>query len=143
MTASSGRHIPNWIEVAACSQPDKLALAFAGALWTFCDLRTSVISAAAALSSARVGSTGRIGILSANRPGVVFTVHAATGMAVPFVPLNWRQPADELAWQMQDAEITTLVVDEERVTLAKAACADLPMTIVAISELEHLSAPGE
>ena len=40
-------------------------------------------------------------------------------MSVPFVPLNWRQTADELAWQLRDASITVLVVDEERAAVAK------------------------
>ena len=138
MTASPGRQIPNWLDVAARSHPDKLALAFAGQRWTFADLRESVVAAAAVLSTARAGSPGRIGILSANRPGVVFAVHAATRMTVPFVPLNWRQTADEIAWQLRDAGITVLVVDEERAAVAKTACADLPVTIVPIAELERL-----
>jgi O-succinylbenzoic acid--CoA ligase len=143
MTTSSGRQIPNWLEVAARAQPDKLALAFPRQRWTFADLRESVVAAATVLSSARAESAGRIGILSANRPGVVFTVHAATSMTVPFVPLNWRQSADELAWQLRDAGITVLVVDEDRAALAKFACADLPVKIVPIAELERSVASGE
>jgi o-succinylbenzoate---CoA ligase len=143
MTASPGRQIPNWLEVAARSHPDRLALAFASQRWTFGDLRESVVAVAAALSTAQAESPGRIGILSANRPGVVFTVHAATGMTVPFISLNWRQSADEIAWQLRDAAITVLVVDEERAAVAKTACADLPVTIVPITELERAEAPGE
>jgi O-succinylbenzoic acid--CoA ligase len=143
MTASSGRQIPNWLEVAARSRPDKLALAFASRRWTYADLRGSVIAVAAVLSTAGADGPGRIGILSANRPGVVFTVHAATGLNVPFVPLNWRQSADELAWQLRDAGITVLVVDEERAAVAKTACVDLPVTIVPIAELESTVAPGD
>ena len=93
------------------------------------------------VDTARAESAGRIGILSANRPGVVFAVHAATRMSVPVVPLNWRQTAPEIAWQLRDAGITVLVVDEERATVAKAACAELPVTIVPIAELERLPPP--
>ena len=95
------------------------------------------------LSDARAEGTGRIGILSANRRGVVFAVHAATRMAVPFVPLNWRQTASELAWQLRDAGITVLIVDEERATVAKAACDDVPVTVVPIAELERSHPPVE
>jgi len=143
MTTSSVHQIPNWLEVAARSHPDKLALAFAGQRWTFADLEQSVAAAGELLSTTRAASAGRIGILSANRPGVVFTVHAATRMAVPFVPLNWRQTAGEIAWQLQDAGITVLVVDEERATVAKTACADLPVAIVPIAELERWGLPSE
>src|SRR5829696_1223481 len=143
MTASSVHQIPNWLEVAARSHPDKLALAFAGHRWTFSHLQESAVAAAELLSAASAANAGRIGILSGNRPGVVFTVHAATRMAVPFVPLNWRQTADELAWQLRDAGISVLVVDEERATVAKSACADWPVAIVPIAELERSTAPNE
>jgi O-succinylbenzoic acid--CoA ligase len=142
MTPSSAHQIPNWLEVAARSHPDKPALTFAGQGWTYADLRASVEATAAVLSGARASSAGRIGILSANRPGVVFTVHAATRMAVPIVPLNWRQTAEELAWQLRDAGISLLVVDEERATVAKLAGAGLPLEIVPIAELERLAEPG-
>jgi O-succinylbenzoic acid--CoA ligase len=142
MTASSGGQIPNWLEVAARSHPEKLALAFAEQRWTFADLRESVAAAAAVLATARGEGAGRIGILSANRPGVVFTVHAATRMSVPFVPLNWRQKSDELAWQLRHAGITVLVVDEERGAVVKTACPDLPLTIVPIAALERPATSG-
>jgi O-succinylbenzoic acid--CoA ligase len=143
MVASPGTQIFNWLEAAARSHPEKLALAFAGQRWTFSDLRASVAAAAKVLSTARAESSGRIGILSANRPGIVFTIHAATRMSVPFVPLNWRQTADELAWQLRDAGIAVLVVDEERAPVAKTACASLPVTIVPMSALESAAAPGD
>jgi O-succinylbenzoic acid--CoA ligase len=141
MTTSASAQIPDWLDVAARSRPDKAALSFSGHHWTFAELRRSVAAAAAVLIDARAANVGRIGILSANRPGMVFAFHAATRMAVPFVPLNWRQTAPEIAWQLQDAGITVLAVDEERAALAKAACAELTVTIVPIAELERLPPP--
>jgi O-succinylbenzoic acid--CoA ligase len=129
--------IPNWLEVAARSHPEKVALSFDGCHWTFADLRGSVATAAAVLIEARAESGGRIGILSVNRPGVVFTAHAATRMSAPVVPINWRQTAPEIAWQLRAAGITVLAVDEERAAVARAACATLPVTIVPIAELER------
>jgi O-succinylbenzoic acid--CoA ligase len=142
MADCPGRQIPDCLDVAARSHPDRLALSFAGRRWTFAELRGSVVATAAALSPAHAGSPGRIGILSANRPGVVFAVHAATRMSVPFVPLNWRQTAGEIAWQLRDAGITVLVVDEERATVAMSACAGLPVTIMPIAELDRSSLQG-
>ena len=141
MSASATRQIPNWLDVAARSHPDELALSFGVQQWTYAELRGDVAAAAAMLSNAQAGSVGRIGILSANRPGVVFAAHAATRMTVPFVPLNWRQTEGEIAWQLRDAGITVLIVDEERATVARVACANLPVTIVQIAELECLPAP--
>jgi O-succinylbenzoic acid--CoA ligase len=59
-------------------------------------------------------------------------------MSVPVVLLNWRQTAPEIAWQLSDAGITVLAVDEERATVAKAASAELPVMFVPIAELERL-----
>jgi O-succinylbenzoic acid--CoA ligase len=140
-TSSPERQIPDWVDVAARSHPDKVALSFAGQHWTFADLRRSVAAAAAVLSNARAETTGRIGILSANRPGVAFAVHAATRLSAPVVLLNWRQTGREISWQLSDAGITVLAVDEERATVAKAASAELPVTIVPIAELERLPPP--
>jgi O-succinylbenzoic acid--CoA ligase len=139
--------IPNWLEVAAWLHPEKVALSFDGCHWTFSDLQGSVATAAAVLIEARADSGGRIGILSVNRPGVVFTAHAATRMSAPVVPINWRQTAPEIAWQLRDAGITVLAVDEERAAVARAACATLPVTMVPIAELErptpHDSGPNQ
>jgi o-succinylbenzoate---CoA ligase len=141
MIASAQAQIPNWLDVAAGSHPGKVALSFGEHHWTFADLQGSVAAVAAVLDTTRAESAGRIGILSANRPGVVFAVHAATRISVPVVPLNWRQTAPEIAWQLRDAGITVLAVDEERATVAKAASAELPVTIVSIAELERLTPP--
>lgn len=142
MTASSGRQIPDWLDVAARSYPDKHALSFAGQHWTFAHLRGSVEATAAVLSDARSEGAGRIGILSANRPGVVFAIHAAARISVPFVPLNWRQTPDEIAWQLRDAGITVLAVDEGRAAVAETASAGLPVALVPIAKLECLPTPS-
>jgi O-succinylbenzoic acid--CoA ligase len=139
----AGLQIPNWLDVAARSHPDKLALSFVERQWTFAELQGSVAAAAEVLAASRGESAGRIGILAANRPGVVFAVHAAARLSVPFVPLNWRQTEGEIAWQLRDAGITVLVVDEERIALAEIACTSLPIAVVPIAELERTPPPSD
>jgi o-succinylbenzoate---CoA ligase len=139
MTTTAGLQLPNWLDAAARSHPQKLALAFADNHWTYVDLRRSACAAAVILAAARSEDSGRIGILSANRPGFVFAVHAATRIAAPIVPLNWRQTSEEIAWQLRDSAVTVLVVDEERVDVASSACTGLPITIVAMKDLERAS----
>jgi O-succinylbenzoic acid--CoA ligase len=132
--------LPDWLDVAARSNPDRLALSFGGERWTYAALRQAVDSSAAVIAHRRRGRAGRVGILAANRAGYVFAVHAARWLGVPFVPLNWRQTADELAGQMRDAEMGLLFADEERMALATAASAEFPVAVVAIEELEHAPA---
>ena len=116
-------------------------MSFGGPQWTFANLHGSIAAAAVVLANAQAKNVGRIGILSANRPGVVFAVHATTCISVPVVPLNWRQTEDEVAWQLRDAGITVLIVDEDRAAVAEAASTELPVAIVPITELERLPAP--
>ncbi len=137
MTTNPGLELPDWLDAAARSHPRKLALSFANSRWTFADLRRSVCATAEFLTCARGEHRGRIGILSANRPGFVFTVHAATRIAAPIVPLNWRQSSDEMAWQLRDSAVSVLVVDEERMDMADIASTGLPITIVAMKDFER------
>ena len=143
MTATAGLQLPDWLDAAARSHPKKLALSFTDNQWTYTDLRRSACGAAAILGDVWVDKAGRIGILSANRPGFVFAVHAAARMAAPIVPLNCRQTSEEIAWQLRDSTVKVLVVDEERADLAASACSGLPITIVAMKDLEHApESPG-
>ena len=141
MSGTVGLQLPNWLDAAARSQPKKLALSFTDHHWTYADLRRSACAAATILADARGEAAGRIGVLSANRPGFVITVHAATRLAAPIVPLNWRQTSEEIAWQLRDSAVTVLVVDAERVDVALTASANLPITIVAMMDLERASEP--
>ena len=153
--------LPDWLDVAARSAPDKLALKFGADSWTFADLSQSVAGVSDILEQkfppspcaqgeggrgvrAESGDTPtrrrpRIGILSANRPGFVFAVHAARWLGMPFVPLNWRQTADELAWQIGNADIGLLLTDDDRLPVAEAAASGLRVTVLPIAELERQS----
>ncbi|HLL49649.1 MAG TPA: o-succinylbenzoate--CoA ligase [Thermomicrobiales bacterium] len=137
MTSLSELALPDWLDAATLSHPNTLALTFADNRWTYSELHHSVNQTASILTQAVAGFQGRIGILSVNRPEFVFAVHAATRMMVPFVPLNWRQTSEEIAWQLQDASVTVLVVDDEHFALAAAASASLPVNIVSIEDLER------
>ena len=88
-------------------------------------------------SSAIAPLPGRIGILAANRPGFVFATHAARHLSGSIVPLNWRQTASEIAWQLEHAAVSVLLVDDERWETATTAAANLPVTIVPIAEIER------
>ncbi len=139
MTKSLELAIPHWLDTAARSHPHKLALAFGANRWSFSELRQATDIAADVLNRARGDRGGRVGILSSNRPGIVFAVHAATRMNVSFVPMNWRQTADEIAWQIRNADITVLVVDEERAFAAAAIQHGMPVEIVPMAKLENAS----
>jgi O-succinylbenzoic acid--CoA ligase len=136
LTATCKLTVPEWIEIAARSAPGKIALSFDERHWTWSALRASVVAAAATLEANLITPQGRIGILAANRPGIVFAIFAAPRIGRSFVPLNWRQTGSELRWQLEDAAIDLLLVDRDRLALADAATSARPTAILPIESLE-------
>ena len=137
MIATTPVDLPNWLDTASRNHPDKLALGFGAERSTFSELRHQVLTATETLASAIPEQRGRIGILSSNRPGYVVAVHAATRLGLPFVPLNWRQTDAELAWQIQDADITLLIADEAGEANARTALAAQAMAYIPITDFER------
>lgn len=130
-------NLPNWLETTSRNHPDKLALEFGDARWTFSELHQRVHAATQTLASAIPNPPGRIGILSANRPGFVLAVHAAVRLGIPFVPLNRRLSPTELAWQISDANITLILTDEAIEVITEATPANRAISVVPISNLEQ------
>jgi O-succinylbenzoic acid--CoA ligase len=135
--SSSSLLLPDFLDVAAQTNPARLALSYGGRQWTFVDLERAVAGAAVVLREATTPVCYRVGILSANRPGFVCAVHAAARTGAVLAPLNWRHSAEELAWQIDDAQIDVLLVDEDRLPLATEACRGLPVQILPIEYLEE------
>jgi len=135
-THREGVALPDFVDAAAIANPHPVALSFGAERWTFPQLRESVAFAATLLGTPGANS-GRIGVLSANRPGFVIAAHAAARSALCFVPLNWRQTPEELAWQIRSADIKTLIVDGPRIAAAEAATASEPVAIIDIAQFEQ------
>ncbi|MFT4040259.1 MAG: o-succinylbenzoate--CoA ligase [Thermomicrobiales bacterium] len=131
--------VPDPVASAASLFPATDALRFGGACWTYRELEERVQAAAALLAARHRG--GRVGVLSASRPGVVFAAHACARLGAPFVPHGWRLTADELAWQLTSANVTTLLHDPERAALAGEAARALGIETVPLDELESAPPP--
>lgn len=129
--------IPDFVDTAARLHGDQVALRFGSLAWTYSDVKGQVELAACVLS--QVHHAGRIGVLSANRPGILITAHACARAGASFVPHGWRLTADELEWQVAAADVTTLVYDEPRAVLADNLSKKLGLQLVPMSELENRS----
>jgi o-succinylbenzoate---CoA ligase len=134
--AAEGVRLPDCLDVAARNWPERLALMFDDQRWSFRELTAAVAPAADRLAPLLADRPGRLGILSTNRPGFVFAVHAARRLGAAFVPLNWRLTSEELAWQIANAGISVLVVDDARMAPAAVATAGQAVAIVSVAELE-------
>ncbi|MDQ2652164.1 MAG: o-succinylbenzoate--CoA ligase [Chloroflexota bacterium] len=127
--------VPDFIDTAARLHGDTVAMRFGGQSWTYSQLRERVGVAADQLVG--LHHTGRVGVFSANRPGVVIAAHACARAKTSFVPHGWRLTADELEWQITEANVTTLVYDEPRAELAGVMEAKLGLSLIPIAGLEN------
>lgn len=133
---TNNMNLPSWLETTSRNHPDKLALTFGEERWTFAELYRHVNAAAETLTSALPDPPGRIGILSANRPGFVLAVLAAVRLGIPVVPLNPRLSPAELAFQIADADITLLLADETH-DAAAVAQSSRNLAVIPISSIEN------
>jgi O-succinylbenzoic acid--CoA ligase len=130
--------VPDFADTAARLHGETVALRFGAQSWTYSQLRERVGAAADKLTG--VHHSGRVGVLSANGPGVVIAAHACARAGTSFVPHGWRLAADELEWQLTAANVTTLVYDEPRAELAEAMREKLGLYLIPIADLECASA---
>lgn len=137
MMLRRGTTLPDFLEGAARAHPRKRALSFGERAWTFLELHRAVGSAARDFGAHPGMAGGRIGILSGNRPGVPIAALAAARAGVPVVPLNWRLATEELAWQIEQAGISRLLVDEEHWRAAESAVRGKKVIVCPIEPLEH------
>lgn len=126
--------VPDFIDTAARLHGTTIALRFEGDSWSYSELEARVGVAAGHLAS--IHRSGRVGVLSASRPGVVLAAHACARLGASFVPHGWRLTADELEWQVASAGVTTLIYDEPRGDLALLLGARLDLGVVPIASLE-------
>ena len=90
--------VPDFIDTAARLYGESIAMRFGDQSWTYAQLRSRVGAAADQLAGSH--RAGRIGVLSANRPGVVIVAHACARAGLSLVPHGWRLTAEEATWQI-------------------------------------------
>jgi len=103
---------PNWLAQRVNMTPQRVALTYENKSWTFRELFKEVMNVAGAMKSAGVGKGDRLAILSASTPELVVTIHACWQMGCEIVLLNTRLSDEELAYQIEDAEPTHILVEE-------------------------------
>ncbi|MEV0084774.1 long-chain fatty acid--CoA ligase [Saccharopolyspora sp. NPDC050642] len=113
--------------------PDRPALVREGREHTFNELVDRVARLAAGLLELGLRRGDRVGILSANSAAFVELALACPWAGLVFAPVNGRWSLEEMAYQIDDAEIAVLVADEASLSTAwrlRARCPALS-TVVA------------
>ncbi len=125
--------MPDWLAHRAAVLPETEAVECSGASLTFRDLNERVIGLAGALRAHGVGPGDRVAVLAPNSLELVEAIHAVPRAGAILVPLNTRLSADELAWQLTDADPALLLCTdgtrEQATAAALAAGRAVPLTM--------------
>ncbi|KGR73615.1 o-succinylbenzoate--CoA ligase [Ureibacillus manganicus] len=104
---------PNWILQRAYLTPNRSALTFEGETWNFEQIKEISVQRAYQLSSLGIEENSRIAIIGRSRPNLIFIMYACMHLKCEMVLLNRKLAKDELAYQIQDAEVKYIICDDE------------------------------
>src|SRR5690625_312263 len=129
--------IPHWLTKQASLAPDQIAIETEhGESITFSKLAEKSKCFARKLASLDIGEGSHVGILSTNGIPMVVAIHALSYLGAVVVLLNTRLTKDELAYQMKDAEVLSVLTCDHMST--KAEEMDFNIPIKSFSNIEQL-----
>jgi o-succinylbenzoate---CoA ligase len=105
--------VPDWLRQRSGLTPQRRALVFQEAAWSFAELDRLVDAAAAALRERGAAPGQRVGIRAQNSAGFGVAVHALMRLGAVFVPINTRLTPPEVEWQARDAELSLVLTDAD------------------------------
>ncbi|MHB1584128.1 MAG: acyl-CoA synthetase [Acidimicrobiales bacterium] len=100
-----------WFAARAARSPNRRALTFEGATWTYAEMQSRIDRMAADLQDGGVCHGDRVAFLGLNQPAFFEAMFGAARLGAVFVPMNFRLTTPELAFIAEDAGVHTLVVD--------------------------------
>jgi fatty-acyl-CoA synthase len=109
-----------WFATRAARSPNRRALTFEGATWTYADMQLRIDRMAADLQAGGVCHGDRVAFLGLNQPAFFEALFAAARLGAIFVPLNFRLTTPELAFIIEDAGVHTLIVDSPHRALVES-----------------------
>ena len=113
--------IGRWLTDRARNTPRGVAVEFLGTRLTYAELDVGARRLAAGLSARGLRRGDRLATLTATSPAHVAVLFACARLGVALQPLSWRLSAPELAYQLEDAEPSLLLVSSEYDALAGEA----------------------
>ena len=123
----TGRHtLARWLTDRARNTPDRVAIDFCDALWTYADLARRAERMASALVERGIIHGDRVATLTANSPDHVALLFACARLGAVLQPMNWRLSPSEIRYQLDDAEPALLAAEAEHTELAEKAVGTVP-----------------
>ena len=107
---------PNWIKQRAYLTPNRIALSFEEQQWTFQQLYEQSLTLAYQLHAFGLSTGKRVAILSPSTPQLIQVLYGCMQAQCEMVLLNGRLSKQELAYQVQDAEVDAVLVADVEVS---------------------------
>ena len=122
----------DWIAGHAARTPDKLAIRFGDADWTYAALAREADRLARALVASGVQRGDRVAFLGLNSPREIALLAACAHLGALFMPINWRLTAHEQRQMLGDCQPALLMLDAHFSASRSSLGAGLPdATLVA------------
>ena len=103
--------LPDWLTSRIQESPQNIALIIDDDQWTYAELNRLVNGLCARLMDEGITSGQHVGVLLPNNLAYVCLIHALARLSVVLVPLNIRLTANELAWQIKQADCTLVITN--------------------------------
>lgn len=123
---------PNWILQRAYLSPHRIGLTFEGKQWTFEEIKEISVKRAQQLKALGIDKGSRVAILGENDANTVFMIYGCMHLQCEMVLLNRKLSKSELAYQIDDAQVIAVLVNDKDLPL-------LPENVnfVLFSEIEN------
>jgi fatty-acyl-CoA synthase len=123
---ADGLHtLGRWTRDRATATPDRVAVDDRGVVLTYLDLDARASALATGFRAAGYGVGDRIATITGNSSDQVVLFFACAQAGLVLVPLSWRLSPRELAEQLELADPAVLLVEDEFLTLSRAAISRL------------------
>ena len=104
----------------ARTTPGRVAIDYDGREITYAELAAGADAFAQAFADLGLRRDDRVATLTGNSPEHVQVLHACAQLGLILLPLSWRLTAPELLYQLDDAEPSLFLVENEYAELARA-----------------------
>ena len=117
--------LANWFAQRAARTPKRKCLTFEGRTLTYGETQRKIEALAARLRAAGVERGARVAYLGLNHPAFIIAMFASARIGAAFVPLNFRLSGAEIAYILNDAGATALIVDQNLRPVAESVRGEL------------------
>jgi o-succinylbenzoate---CoA ligase len=111
--AMTPQQLPNWLKQRTYLTPDRIALKCDDRQYTFKDLWEMTIETAGKIQRHVIESNAFIGLMIKNSIESVIVIHAVQQLGLTAVLLNHRLSPAELAFQIEDMNLSTVLIDDQ------------------------------